>query len=73
MGKVKPNEKCPCGSTKKYKKCCGLHAGAGAPGANAGPGMRQVPLLTNAVLDMIGKGDVDAVKALVRRGLNVNT
>ena len=21
--KVKPNESCPCGSTKKYKKCCG--------------------------------------------------
>ncbi len=21
--KVKPNEKCPCGSGKKYKKCCG--------------------------------------------------
>ena len=21
--KVGPNEKCPCGSGKKYKKCCG--------------------------------------------------
>jgi len=21
--KVKPNDKCPCGSGKKYKKCCG--------------------------------------------------
>ena len=21
--KAKPNEKCPCGSSKKYKKCCG--------------------------------------------------
>jgi hypothetical protein len=21
--KVKPNEPCPCGSGKKYKKCCG--------------------------------------------------
>lgn len=21
--KVTPNEKCPCGSDKKYKKCCG--------------------------------------------------
>ena len=26
--KVKPNEPCPCGSGKKYKKCCGA---AGAP------------------------------------------
>jgi len=23
--KVKPNDKCPCGSGKKYKKCCGAH------------------------------------------------
>jgi Uncharacterized protein conserved in bacteria len=22
-GKIKPNESCPCGSGKKYKKCCG--------------------------------------------------
>jgi hypothetical protein len=22
MGKTKPNEKCPCGSNIKYKKCC---------------------------------------------------
>lgn len=21
--KIKPNVKCPCGSNKKYKKCCG--------------------------------------------------
>jgi len=25
--KVKPNEPCPCGSGKKYKKCCGNQAG----------------------------------------------
>ena len=25
--KIKPNEPCPCGSGKKYKKCCGLVAG----------------------------------------------
>jgi uncharacterized protein YchJ len=23
--KVRRNEKCPCGSGKKYKKCCGLN------------------------------------------------
>jgi preprotein translocase subunit SecA len=23
--KVKPNDPCPCGSGKKYKKCCGAH------------------------------------------------
>ena len=23
-GKIKPNEPCPCGSGKKYKKCCAL-------------------------------------------------
>jgi hypothetical protein len=24
-GKIKPNEKCPCGSGKKYKKCHGAN------------------------------------------------
>ena len=23
-GNIKPNEPCPCGSGKKYKKCCAL-------------------------------------------------
>ena len=23
-GKIKPNDPCPCGSGKKYKKCCAL-------------------------------------------------
>ena len=23
--RIKPNEPCPCGSTKKYKKCCRLN------------------------------------------------
>jgi uncharacterized protein YecA (UPF0149 family) len=23
--KVRPNDPCPCGSGKKYKKCCGAH------------------------------------------------
>ena len=27
--KIKPNEKCPCGSGKKYKKCCGKKKGKG--------------------------------------------
>ena len=72
MGKVKPNDKCPCGSSKKYKKCCG-HVSARASGANAAPSTRQVPLLTNDVLALIAAGDLDAVEALVKSGLNVNT
>ena len=23
--KIFPNDPCPCGSGKKYKKCCGMH------------------------------------------------
>ena len=26
--KIYPNDPCPCGSGKKYKKCCGRNAGA---------------------------------------------
>ena len=29
--KIGPNDPCPCGSGKKYKKCCGLNGGEGAP------------------------------------------
>ncbi|MDR0369519.1 MAG: SEC-C domain-containing protein [Candidatus Peribacteria bacterium] len=25
--KVRPNDPCPCGSGKKYKKCCGANEG----------------------------------------------
>ena len=28
MAKVRPNDPCPCGSGKKYKKCCGAAGGA---------------------------------------------
>jgi SEC-C motif-containing protein len=34
MAKLSPNAPCPCGSQKKYKKCCGVyHKGALAPDA----------------------------------------
>ncbi|MFT7880310.1 MAG: YchJ family metal-binding protein [Sulfurimonas sp.] len=34
MAKVSPNIPCPCGSKKKYKKCCAIyHKGALAPNA----------------------------------------
>ncbi|MDD4439163.1 MAG: SEC-C metal-binding domain-containing protein [Tissierellia bacterium] len=26
--KIGRNEPCPCGSGKKYKKCCGMHKNA---------------------------------------------
>ena len=71
MGKIKPNEKCPCGSSKKYKKCCGL-AGAATSGATAAPGHR-VPVLTAQMVDLIEAGDVHAVKRLIQGGLDVNT
>lgn len=36
MAKVSPNIPCPCGSGKKYKKCCAIyHKGALAPNALA--------------------------------------
>lgn len=33
--KAKPNDPCPCGSTKKYKKCCGSAAGAASAASEA--------------------------------------
>ena len=36
MARISPNSPCPCGSKKKYKKCCGIyHKGVFAPNALA--------------------------------------
>ena len=36
MGRQGPNTPCPCGSERKYKKCCGLlHRGGRAPSPEA--------------------------------------
>jgi len=35
MAKVRPNDPCPCGSGKKYKKCCGAAGDAGAANPEA--------------------------------------
>jgi len=54
--KIGRNDPCPCGSGKKYKKCCGLHSPAEArspvpgkfrfePGSYGGPGAGYAPSL----------------------------
>ena len=43
MAEIGRNDPCPCGSGKKYKRCCGASEGAGA-GAGAGTeGNRLAP------------------------------
>jgi hypothetical protein len=46
MGKVGRNEPCPCGSGRKYKKCCLTSGGGGAPytGADRGAALQRLLL-----------------------------
>ena len=63
MAKVGRNELCPCGSGKKYKKCCEGRANAGPTPSPLGQGYRfvedDVDLLSNSVLQLIRDGKLD--------------
>lgn len=71
MGKIGRNAPCPCGSGKKYKKCC-LSSQKG----NKNPAtqeMRYVPVFTrldrlsNSVWELIEKNKLDEAEAVCRR------
>ena len=63
VSKVKRNDPCPCGSQKKYKKCC-LDKGAGGKPATPAAGVKQAKvnaqLLTQKWMSALGGADVSA-------------
>src|SRR5262252_9152786 len=66
MAKVGRNDPCPCGSGKKYKKCCLPSQSVPAPAAaTAAPEIPDFDLLLEGDddLDEISNGVVDAIKA----------
>jgi len=71
MAKVGRNAPCPCGSGKKYKKCCFLRQDGKTQ--SAGPQMRFIPVyteldqLSNSVVDLIEQNKLDEAEAVSRR------
>ena len=70
MAKIKRNAPCPCGSGKKYKKCClSLHEESSAKQQDAGaysltPGFTDLDDLSNSVVDLIQAGRLDEAEAV---------
>ena len=69
MAKIARNAPCPCGSGKKYKKCCLLHQG----GTKRHPSKRKIRFipvyteldqLSNSVVDLIKKSKLDEAEAV---------
>ena len=72
MAKIGRNAPCPCGSGKKYKKCCLLQQD-GAKRRRAKEKIRFIPVyteidqLSNSVNDLIRENKLDEAEAVSRR------
>jgi tetratricopeptide (TPR) repeat protein len=73
MAKIGRNDLCPCGSGKKYKKCCMASDEAAARPAKPAPARRpsvanyfqeqdELTEASNAVVDMVQAGNLDAAE-----------
>jgi tetratricopeptide (TPR) repeat protein len=75
MAKIGRNDLCPCGSGKKYKKCCMASDEAAARPAKPAPAPARRPSVanyfqeqdelteaSNAVVDMVQAGNLDAAE-----------
>ena len=72
MAKIGRNAPCPCGSGKKYKKCCLLQQD-GAERSSPKRKTRFIPVytdldqLSNSVIDLIKENKLDEAEAVSRR------
>jgi len=68
MAKIGRNAPCPCGSGRKYKKCCLLpKAGKGqkyASSTNFIPVYTQLDQMSNSVVDLIKQNRLDEAEAV---------
>jgi len=73
MSKIGRNAPCPCGSGKKYKKCCLLNPN-GRPESVAPIKYRAVytelDQLSNSVVDLINQNELEKAAAVSRRLLS---
>jgi len=74
MGKIGRNTQCPCGSGKKYKKCCLLSQnGVIQPKPQPTkfiPVYTELDQLSNSVMDLIKNDKLDEAEAVSKRLLN---
>jgi len=72
MAKIGRNAPCPCGSGKKYKKCCLMHQ-EGAKRYSPKRKMQVIPVYTeldqisNSVVDLIKENKLDEARAVSRK------
>jgi len=74
MGKIGRNTPCPCGSGKKYKKCC-LSLRGGAIKPNPQPTKyttvyTELDQLSNSVMDLIKQNKLDEAVAVSKKLLS---
>jgi len=71
MAKIGRNTPCPCGSGKKYKKCClALQGTTTRPvpyPAGFTPFYTELDLLSNSVVDLIDENKLDEAEAASKR------
>jgi tetratricopeptide (TPR) repeat protein len=73
MAKIRRNAPCPCGSGKKYKKCCLLREGGAKGYFTKREKVRFIPVyspldkLSNSVVDLIKENKLDEAEAVSRK------
>jgi hypothetical protein len=78
MAKISRNAPCPCGSGKKYKKCCLLRKESEALEQrkfleqNPGKALVEVDDLSNSVLDLIDAGKFDEAESVCNEFIRTN-
>ena len=73
MSKIGRNAPCPCGSGKKYKKCCLLNQDGrptSAPPIKYRAVYTDLDQLSNSVVDLINQKELDKAEAVSRRLLS---
>ena len=73
MSKTGRNEPCPCGSGKKYKKCCLLNPDAKPdppPAIKYQAAYTELDQLSNSVVDLIEQKNLDKAETVSRRLLS---
>ena len=70
MSKIGRNAPCPCGSGKKYKKCClpgKKGKGRRSSDVRFMPVFTELDQLSNSVMDLIKEGRLDKAESVSRR------
>ncbi len=71
MKKIGRNKPCPCGSGKKFKKCCLLKPGAlqnpSSPPPSFIPVYTTLDRMSNSVWDLIKKNKLDKAESVARK------